>query len=1221
MLIGITIICKMQTIKKIQTRNNYLVFLLIVFSLKMFGKCATLQTTFTVSQTVICGPQSTTISFANSSTGNEAASAAYGWYLNGIAFDQTTGLSAPRNTTISDIGTYVFMLIGTDKNGCRDTALVNVFIRPVPVANFTINGTVCSGTTINFKNIASGTGNFTGYLWDFGDGKKSTEQNPIHTYTSVNSYVVSLTINNGTGCSSTYKDTIALSVAPVAAIKGKDKDGDTRYCLSENDSSTTDTVTFENISENAQSFRWDFGDGSPLFTTNSQVPFNHVYTSYGTFKVTMIATSSQNCEKSISLLIIFNKPVKSSFTIQPAELWGCMPHAVMPPNTSLNADEYVWNFGDGTPSVTTVNAAPFVHIYKKTGVFAITLKASNSCSSSAFNGDSIHVDGLPVAKFGLSPLSGCAPQTVIFTNQTNLVTGTAFHWNFGEGSVWDGPGNPHEKIYKEGKWKIQLTATNHCGSDSSSQMLNIYQAPPTPLVEDKIICKGAFAQLSVKETHGTYEWFDAPVNGTLLTTGPQFTTPVLNETATYFIQCKSANCVSERIAVKVIVRPLPDSPVVSGANICKGSIATLKIQAPGKYEWYNLPKGGICLDSTNSFTTPPLVASTEYYVQVTSGECKSLRTNVQIIVVDPPKANYKSDTVCLGESTAFQDLSSGNPNKWLWEFGDGHTSTEGPAATHMYATAGLFISKLVVTNAIGCHDSLLRVTLVNAPVSAQISVKDSACIFENLLLSDHSLLTADSIIESVWNFGDGGSPVSALHTSHMYNTSGNYTIEHTIVSGKGCKSKTSGIIYIAPLPVADFTSINTCEIQKSIFNDQSTKDVTQWYWSFGDGAANTEQHPMHAYTKSGYYQVLLAVKTNLGCMDTVSHQIFVYRQPKAAFTSDTVCWGDTTTFINASLSVDGNIDHVFWNFDDGTTSAEFAPRHVLLAEKDSFQVSLTITTSHGCRDTLTQLVRTHPIPVFHIFTTERTGCAAFTTAFIDSSTVAGGKIMNWLWDFGDGNQTHRRYPIHTFTEAGNYYVSLNVTSSYGCHLQHMLPYPIVVLPTPNAVFEVTPDEVGIDQGTVQFINGSTNSAMWDWNFGDHTTSIHKNNFHTYTDTGIFVVTLIAINEYGCNDTTYGHVRVNAQPQIYIPNAFSPDDDGLNDYFLPEGNGIDVFQMSIFDRWGKEIFSTQEPDKGWNGRIKGSGEIVLEGMYVYKIYIKDVLRISHQYTGNVFVIRR
>jgi gliding motility-associated-like protein len=178
---------------------------------------------------------------------------------------------------------------------------------------------------------------------------------------------------------------------------------------------------------------------------------------------------------------------------------------------------------------------------------------------------------------------------------------------------------------------------------------------------------------------------------------------------------------------------------------------------------------------------------------------------------------------------------------------------------------------------------------------------------------------------------------------------------------------------------------------------------------------------------------------------------------------------------------------------------------------------------------------------------------------------------------------------------------------------------ITVLPKPIAGFTATPDDMSIDQPTVQFLDHSTDGTMWDWDFGDHKTNITRNPFHTYADTGTFIVTEIVINTFGCNDTATARIRVNAQPALFIPNAFSPDGDNQNDTFIPVGNGITDFSMLVFDRWGKKIFETTDFNSGWNGKVSGSDELAKEDIYTYKISAKDVLQKVRHYTGSVMLI--
>lgn len=1195
----------------------YSISLFLIISLNVFGDCKNIHTSFTTSETIICGPGSRTISLTNKSTGDEASTIEFSWYLNGVSFDKTTGLKSPVNSTISEIGTYAYMLVAIDKNGCKDTAVVTAFIHPNPIANFTVSGNNCGGNMVTFKNISSGTGAFTSYSWDFGDGSKSSEVNPVHTYAAIKSFHVSLTVSNGKGCSNVYKDTITLSAGPNAIIEGKDKDGDTKYCLSTNDSISKDTVEFYNFSTHATSYRWDFGDGTPLVTTASKEKITHVYVNYGTFKVTMLAISADGCEKSTTLTIVFNRSVKTSLSLSASELSGCMPFQVMPVNTSLNADSYVWNFGDGSPAITVNNTAPFTHLYLKKGSYVISLKASNSCNDASVYSDTIKVGGNPVPKAHITPISGCSPQEVNFINE-QVTPGTTYNWHLGDASEWTGSGNPPVKIYSEGKWKIVVTATNNCGSDSLIINLKVNPTPVIPDVRDKAICYGSTAKLEVLSPTGVYEWFDSSVNGTQLATGMIYITPALKETTTYYVQSKSGDCISKRQAVKVNVITLPDPPLVEGLSICKGNTVTLKIPLPGKYEWYNSETGGICLDTTAVFTSPPLIVNTDYFVQVTVGACKSIRRAIKIKVLDPPKASFATDTVCHGKQTHFEDLSTEHPNNWLWDFGDGTGGRTGPSIKHTYSAAGSYIAKLTVSNGIGCNDSVFKRIVVYGLIKPGITSKTNECIFKRVEFKDSSSTGNDSIVFSSWNFGDSTTFVHALNASHVYNKSGNYQITHQVISDKGCVSEVKTNLLIAPQPIAAFSSTNTCQIQQSIFKDQSTGNVMSWSWDFGDAAQSTLQHPEHAYAVSGYFNASLIVKTDYGCTDTASKRIFVYPQPIASFTTDTVCWGDTTSFKNTSLSIDGKIDKVIWDFDDATYSTQFDPLHSFVMEKDVFNVSLAIITSHGCMDTVKQSVYTKPIPVFEFFSKEKAGCEDFTTSFYDTSTVKGGKIINWLWNFGDGNLTYKKNPTHTFDEAGSYFVSLKLTSSYGCEIVHRLSYPIVVYPQPVAAFLVTPDEISIARPTSQFIDQSSNATLWDWDFGDHKTSIERNPFHTYADTGTFIVSQMVINSFGCADTTTAKVRVNAEPALFIPNAFSPNEDQLNDEFIPVGKGISNFNMQIFDRWGKKVFETDDLDNGWNGRMNGSGEVLPQDVYVYKISLKDVLQKVNQYTGSVLL---
>jgi gliding motility-associated-like protein len=183
-----------------------------------------------------------------------------------------------------------------------------------------------------------------------------------------------------------------------------------------------------------------------------------------------------------------------------------------------------------------------------------------------------------------------------------------------------------------------------------------------------------------------------------------------------------------------------------------------------------------------------------------------------------------------------------------------------------------------------------------------------------------------------------------------------------------------------------------------------------------------------------------------------------------------------------------------------------------------------------------------------------------------------------------------------------------------------LNFPIVVFPRPIAAFSSSPNETSIYEPNIQFNDESIGATMWDWDLGDNETSIQQNPYHTYPDTGTYMITQIAINQFGCRDTIQHPIRINGETSIFIPNAFTPNSNGLNDVFAPKLFGVLEYKMFIFDRWGNQIFKSEDMTVGWNGRVNGVGEVVQQDVYVYKIITKDLYFNDHQYIGHITVVR-
>jgi gliding motility-associated-like protein len=281
--------------------------------------------------------------------------------------------------------------------------------------------------------------------------------------------------------------------------------------------------------------------------------------------------------------------------------------------------------------------------------------------------------------------------------------------------------------------------------------------------------------------------------------------------------------------------------------------------------------------------------------------------------------------------------------------------------------------------------------------------------------------------------------------------------------------------------------------------------------------------------------------------------------------------------------------------------------------------SVAITNQCGVVVTATVPIIVHPIPVITLTPQLITGCDNAQLTFTD--TAAANANCTYAWNFGD-NQTGTGNPVvHQYNYGSFFNVTVDVTSVYGCTGNGTTTANVTIYDSPVAGFEVETSEVTELEPTIQFENEcSANTVGWLWDFGDNTTDNVPSPAHTYSATGTYNARLIATSNGGCTDTTSHTVEVTPEFTLYIPNAFTPNNDGVNDDFLAFGNEITDFRMEMFDRWGELIFTSNDIYKGWDGRSNGGSEISQNGVYVYKITVTDFRGKQHRYTGHVSLLK-
>jgi gliding motility-associated-like protein len=279
--------------------------------------------------------------------------------------------------------------------------------------------------------------------------------------------------------------------------------------------------------------------------------------------------------------------------------------------------------------------------------------------------------------------------------------------------------------------------------------------------------------------------------------------------------------------------------------------------------------------------------------------------------------------------------------------------------------------------------------------------------------------------------------------------------------------------------------------------------------------------------------------------------------------------------------------------------------------------TVTVTDpSNGCAASATENVTVASTPTVVIGPPITSGCSPVCVTFTNSASVQG----TYSWTFGDGTSGNVITPTHCYVTPGTYTANFTYTDLSGC--KGSSSASVVVYPLPHADFNDSPQPATILEPTVQFTDASYSSiTSWHWTFGDNSTSTVQNPSHLYADTGSYPVQLIVTSVMGCKDSVVKLVHIDSEYALYVPDAFSPNGDDLNEVFEAKGEGIKDFKLYVFDRWGAMVFYSNNISKGWDGRYQGKGtDIVQQDVYVWKIELKTFKNEPRQLSGQVNLIK-
>lgn len=887
----------------------------------------------------------------------------------------------------------------------------------------------------------------TQWAWDFGDGNTSSEQSPMHTYDLPGIYTSCLIVSNVCGIDTFCRDLIITCNAPEA---GYDILADGL------------AYTFTDTSSNQPTERLWIIDGEDSFDL---AEFDYQFAAPGDYEVCLQVSSICGADTLCQIINVNCAEPQAAYSFSSNELIYTFTDT-----SSGGPTDWEWYIDDQFVS----NAATFDYTFSDIGIYDICLISSSICGSDTLC-EPLQVScTIPDADFTYN-ISGLS---VDFTDaSTHNPTG----WQWLIEDALESQENTFSYTFsEEGTYEVCMIAGSLCGSDTICQMITLDCLPPVSGFD--IMLNGLSANFSDQSTNAPSSWIWT-VNGQQV--GYEASLDYQFPSDGFYEVCLTVNndCESDQSCEMLTVNC---NPVAAAFDTSSNQleISFTNMSSPGAVSWlWDFGDGNT---STGQHPQHAYTSPGDYTVCLTAiNECDDTNQSCMPISVScfAPEASFSSASNLL--VALFDDNSTNNPNEWLWDFGDGNSSTQ-QNPQHLYSSAGTYTVCLTASSICGSEQICQDITIVCPVPTAGFEV-----IIDGLTVS---LTDTSQNNPTLWNwaFGDGNTSDTSSPT-HTFDAPGQYIICLTVGSscGNNQTCKQISVSCAAPEPAFDFS---TDELNVS-FQDLSINSPSSWLWEFGDGTSSPFPNPEHSYSQPGNYTVCLTANSVCGS-NTICQEISVNcTAPLADFSysPDEL----TLSFTDNSLN---DPSSWLWTFGDGTSSSLPNPQHTF-DTPGTYQICLQSSSICGSH-TICQMVEVNcqaPQAAF-TFTNEE-----LNVSLTDNSS---GLVEEWLWTFGDGNSATSANPTHTYTNPGAYTICLETSSI--CGSTQSCQVITINCTAPLATFTSNANQLEIS-----FTDISQNTPTeWAWDFGDGNTSSEANPTHQYAEPGIYTICLEASSVCG-----------------------------------------------------------------------------------------------------------
>ncbi len=1192
---------------------------------------------FDFTPAIACNPHEVTI--FNTSFG---VSESYSWdFGNGTGTMDDPSFTHYYEHDEDDPVTYTIFLEVENEEGCIDTLSRPITIYPKITAEFTPSATVgCSPLEVVFENNSIGVDN---QLWEFGDGGSSVQESPVHifenpSYTDIAVFNVSLFNQSEYLCEA--EDSLEITVYP--RVKAD-------FAISENQGCSPFILTIENFTLGASTQNWEFSDGTSFESTDPVLTHTFVNTTNDviTFDIELYAENDYGCIDTLIRTVTVFPEVQIDYS---HEVEGCHPLPVQFVNNTQNAGFFDWTFGDGLNS-SQQNPLHIYHNFSHTHdtVFHIELFALSQYGCFASDTSSVRVFPKPDASFQVENSPGCSPHEIWISH--NSEGASDYYWDFGDGSGTFNYGDAsfshtynHEPGTGPGYFSIELLIENTFGcTDTLVQQAIVYPNITADFEPDEI--EGChpltvdFTNLSNGATADVAYFWDYGNGNTSQNLQPVHSHTFFNYSHTQDVTFEvmlvayNENACSDTSYVEITVHPkpmaffsIPNVPECGPVDVNVHNFAVGDVN----YLW-DMGDGDTLYHSGDHFmhtyTQPAGEGPGIYTINLEVENLHGCVHNYSQQIVIYPEINIEFVTDnegCHAHTATFENLTVG-ADLFHWEFGNGNSSkSTSPQETFLnysHTDTQVYTVLLNTESHYGCTAETSQEIIVRPAPRAEFGLSElSGCSPFSPEVQNLSI----GVETYDWDPGDGTDGTFEDNFIYTWTNTGdvpvNYTLNLHVDNEFGCEASTSQSIMVFPEVTAQFTSEGDiwegCSPLTIRFLNESLLADT-YVWDFSDGEKSTSANPLHTFSNEDANPVEFPVEviaTSIyGCSDTVARPVTVFPAPVAKFTA----LPKKQVYPNATIMLNNHTNPGYWDFHwefgDGNTfeTTEFDPfTHTYIWDPNDMSTKTYVValfaSNEYCNDMITQEVTiTSPVPEADVVS-ETAGCEPFTVQFSNNSLYA----HTYKWDFDDGGYSSHPEPLYTFIDHGIYNVQLIAIGDGG---RDTTWHNIEVIQNPTAGFELISTHIHIPEEPLEVINHSELADFYMWQFGDGNTSNALEPVHYYTEAGMYDITLTVTRDTDpqCHDTLTlnNALRVDETCKIVFPNAFMPNISGPigGDYevgnpstqiFHPVHEGIDVYALEIYNRWGELIYRSDDINVGWDGYVQG--KLSKMDVYVWKV---------------------